>query len=876
MAKAFKTIRGIVAGFKEENAVQTRELYEKHIKQIAKKGVAIEYLNKWNFQANDAKNLNDLASVIDRLRLGKVELESYHQFFIGKDSFYQELKKLGDAYLMTIGKLQTNNKNPLNPAIPENQSRTLSGEKEICCFVRNFFSRYKITEISVVKRERNILKLKIRTPDPGLLIGRAGENIRQIEQPLLDRFQDYSKVITMVEHSNPVKAMEFKNSKFKNPESYAIKMHTPTPRKDAVRKMKTATSQIKDFTDFSKNASDITIYIDEGWPGLVKDNTHRKNEGIIGGIVWLGKNVDEKLLPVISTHLREIKSTSVMAEGLLKLLECQQAMPFIMPIDNTILNVNAQKSYFELFEAAIKILLGWLLPQSGTQCNVRIFAEHIAEFVDNTDKTDYFQGLLRQASEYTRHRFVRFHIETVKWKGKEFEYIPYADLLSYLPQEAGCFGKNIGKAANYKTYYGYVPLSLDLFNLVSRLDIVEDTKNVEDFYKLIDLLHGTKIYSLIMNDLAERLENQQEIKLLILGSLEEKYRQKERDLTKLRKYFKELYGFIQFFEDNAAYNICLQIVLLKIQKANHDGCPEAANFCAERYEILRGIAIEQGDLDMAIECDLNLGVHFNDRFLFDEALRVHQQNFDAPYFQFLRPIYKAKIVSSLGQCYSIARDYQKAESYFEKAIRFFENCEHPDKSRDIEQTIVYRLINALEGEMEGFEALFSSFFNLTEDTAIEFAKSDSVLDQYKHHLFIRVLCECPRFLKYKESYLENEGSWKFQPFHPWQLIVFYRALLVYEGSPKEAYDYFSQALEICNDSEHGDTMAVIGAVLGVVGTQFFDDESGFLKKETEGMIEKSESVVGALNIVETLRDALVNPQYYDVWSLLGLLPFNYR
>lgn len=175
-------------------------------------------------------------------------------------------------------------------------------------------------------------------------------------------------------------------------------------RDKKLKEIRMLKNKLRDFGSFSKNATNIRIYIDESWPAL---NNEKKelNVGVISGIVWIGLFPDKRELPFVGTHKQGNP------QALLKLLKCENAMPFIMPIKS--LKNNAMKNYIELVEATVKILLGWLLPQQGKKCNVQIFAEHIGEFVDKTDKTEHFQGMLKQAAEQNKNRFARFSINNV-------------------------------------------------------------------------------------------------------------------------------------------------------------------------------------------------------------------------------------------------------------------------------------------------------------------------------------------------------------------------------------------------------------------------------------------------------------------------------
>ena len=209
-------------------------------------------------------------------------------------------------------------------------------------------------------------------------------------------------------------------------------------------------------SNFAIDDEFLSIYIDEAWPSMV--NPEIPNQGVIGGIVWRGFQPDYSKLPHIETHLR---SSDDGIKSLSNLLKCEYALPFVMPIEANF-QIN-QTCYFDLIVCALKVLLGWLLPQKRRKCKVRILLEWIDKMGTATDQKDYFKGVLEEARLANPHRFSRWDLEAVKWSmDKSEEYIPYADLVAYLSHEYGAANIEMGKKVDYRRWPGYVPLSIEL------------------------------------------------------------------------------------------------------------------------------------------------------------------------------------------------------------------------------------------------------------------------------------------------------------------------------------------------------------------------------------------------------------------------------
>ncbi len=775
------------------------------------------YFNHINKLQNVQQNIDDfktLVSILDSCIAKKeINSERYQDFFANANNFFQELKPYAEAYYevktknLKLNKLgfycTTGNQAVPKPAVVKTpQENAITSTQE--------HTKEKTNPIVPEKHSENRdLSSKVKTEVPK---NSSGNSVKKMKPIDLDK------------KLKPVK--------------------------------KIANIKFNDFTDFSADSAELNIYIDEAWPWPGKDyntfvpqNPDDKKTGVIAGIVWLGSETDPEILPKIGTHLREeIKPYSdtgkpipeqiekILMPPIQNLLNCKKAMPFIFPL-NIESEIDWQNDYFPIFEAAIKILLGWVLPQNGKKCNVCIYPEHIGKFVDGRSKSEYFRGVLSQAMKNTG-RFSRFNIKKVEWQDKEFGYIPYGDLLGYmtLPIYNSLVFK---KMARCEELAGYLPISIGLFELLSRLDIIEETKNVDDIYNLIDSIYGTKIYNFIMSDLKKRLENNVELKTKILESIEAKYLAKNRDLRKLRWYFKEIMPFIESLEETADTVTKLMFTSVRLQDANHEGNPAKIEKYLADYDEKWAKAIQLREFEIAADCELHLAVHYNDMFQFDKAFETLKRN--EKYFDYFKLPTVAKFYSSLGQNKSINKNFGEAKRWFDKALEEFNKSEDRNKALEIEQTSVYRLFNALEGNDPEYPKMFTGFFGTSPEIAAKFANENSVADQYKHHLLVRSLFSRNDLGEFKTAYLAEKKNWNFLPQHPWQLIEFYRAML--ENDSEKSYVHMKNALAICENEEHGGVIYLIGAVIAAAGaTKFTGDKKEDLQQKALEFVEKAENM----------------------------------
>ena len=196
-----------------------------------------------------------------------------------------------------------------------------------------------------------------------------------------------------------------------------------------------------------------------------------------------------------------------------------------------------------------------------------------------------------------------------------------------------------------------------------------------------------------------------------------------------------------------------------------------------------------------------------------------------------------------------------------------------ERDADREQTTVYRLFNLLGSGVNASD-LFALFFQNLKKAALRFASSPDIQQQYMHHLLLRFLYKNKKYTHIVDQYLKHLNAPRFHMFHPWELILMYQGLLIFEYDAEKAYSLFLDAVKICKIPEHGGVLNLIGAGIATVGNILFDDDQ-VLKKEALELI-KATDIVEAENVKESLRDALSCPEEYDISDVLSLLPFNYH
>ncbi len=424
------------------------------------------------------------------------------------------------------------------------------------------------------------------------------------------------------------------------------------------------------FKNFSKEINEVNIYIDEVWPDSVEpENSNTLNSmniRAIAGLIYLGKS-DYKKLPRLKTHLRKEGKAEKFkyknfSSKLKDLINCNNAIPFFMPIELPD-GLNVQRYYFELLQISLKILLGWVLPQEGNFVKVNVYCEHFSNYEENTDKTEFFDGLFENLI-LTTNRFSRYIINKVVWKGKNFGYIPYADLIGYVGLQHREFTKEIAREIKLNEWDTFVPISLEIYKQLERLDNFDTQKDIENLFNLLINLKNSKFSKPVFKLLKNEFIKNDDFKNNVIDVIESYYLNQNRDMDKLRlvyRYFTLLIKKLNTRE--LLYWTQIKIILIKLQYANHEGNPKMIETLLNEYKKIRNDAFYDNQ-ELILYTDLNFVVYLNDLFKFDKSMNVIKELTENFGFSFYSRENQAKALSTYGQVLALTGNYNEANNKF--------------------------------------------------------------------------------------------------------------------------------------------------------------------------------------------------------------------
>jgi hypothetical protein len=232
--------------------------------------------------------------------------------------------------------------------------------------------------------------------------------------------------------------------------------------------------------------------------------------------------------------------------------------------------------------------------------------------------------------------------------------------------------------------------------------------------------------------------------------------------------------------------------------------------------------------------------------------------------------YYGRMFSSLGQHESFMGNFERADEYFRIAMKCYEKLAE-GREGEISQTMSYYVINKLDYEKD-----YKTLLPLMEEYLggeIEavmggFATSSEPKDKYKHAIALRFLIEIDSEFPALKSYMQMKKEWKTAVGHPWEMIEFYRALLV--TNPEQTLAHLHNAYKIA--LEGGSTLMLIASV--ILGGIYFYDSS--VKEEYIGLVNCVKESLPALgNRIDVLeKHAVEKMKPLDLAK--AVLPFNFR
>ena len=311
----------------------------------------------------------------------------------------------------------------------------------------------------------------------------------------------------------------------------------------------------------------------------------------------------------------------------------------------------------------------------------------------------------------------------------------------------------------------------------------------------------------------------------------------------------------------------------ELAKSNHLGKTDVYIQNQKRFnELCQQLYDENASL--VCLADLHIAVSYMNDFRFDFAYEIIKRwLLKEPSVPGLR--YYAQVQSTVGQLNAFIGNLDAAIDACNHAIDNFKKLSYVKAAADdINQTSSYKVIAMMDSEPipNNTKKELEKYLGRTlDDAADQFAVSDDDKEKYMHHVFLRYLVHVnsPELKPIIKKYLSHKAEWKIGYEHPWELILFYRAMLLTDANERNEY------LELAYkqiDHEDGTLLVIACVILGCLyyyAPRYKDKLIEVTQKAIKDMPYLGEKRVEALN---NQIKAPVNP----MTLIKAVLPFNYR
>ncbi|MBA4500859.1 hypothetical protein [Marinobacterium marinum] len=417
-----------------------------------------------------------------------------------------------------------------------------------------------------------------------------------------------------------------------------------------------------------------------------------------------------------------------------------------------------------------------------------------------------------------RYSNLELHMKFVKKKESKFN--------GYVDTIANCWGSPTPERKALLQHFkleDHCLLSPDSNGLLERtLIALNDGHSLlpEDWYRLassINEIGSRTLVDDVLLQLGETAQNAPYVWIRYLAEVQERLRVKEASPHILSRAI----GWLNTYKpkDHEIPKIVkLQYRAAQLALDNHQGL-SAQDVLAETMALAFQLLDE--DAPQAAEVILRSVISMTNAYSFDLMLPYIDKVLEEEPKVFGLKNY-GKLLSTRGQLAAFKEDYEGAVNYFDQALLSFNKLSDPiQRSREIKQTQSYRMFALLDKS--------SANCGLIKDQCEEFVNTQSRTNlnqavkhmhtwegtkRFAHHLLLRALAT----ERLKEEYLVDQyiasfDDWVLGEDHPWQLIAFYRAiLLARHGRIADAQQQIRLSLDICDGHPHG-TITWIGTVI---------------------------------------------------------------
>jgi len=473
----------------------------------------------------------------------------------------------------------------------------------------------------------------------------------------------------------------------------------------------------------------------------------------------------------------------------------------------------------------IELLTRWvltLLPASGAPVTVKVFIEQRAPYAAGADLSALAETLQNQLRLLSPERLGQLKLSLAMIKKTGHPYNGYVDSLAYLWGSPKPVNKRFLLSSGLAEQCLIEADSHRFERLFLALNHQQKLEPV-DWYAMAAIEPESMSHTALgecLRQLGQRCQEDESRWLQYLSYSRREQQQKQY-------YPHDLYYACQWLEEYVPATLApiakLQLLSIQLAAANHMGRVESA--LAKQAEALARQLLEE-NAQLCCEVALRIIVTYCNAFEFEKAQAVVNHWLKVPKLA-IGTENHAKLLSSAGQVMAFLGD-AAANDYFEQSLSHFAKLNDKRQlQKQSQQTRHYQAlwlmdyvphtdaaVSALEQAL-GVESAAS-----LRGLATRFARGEAT-DRFGHYLLLRACVKVPKKLEaVVRAYWSQKQNWQVGTGHPWALINFYRALILWQSplqkTTDEALSWANQALKNAKLQSQGRTLHTIANAIDAV------------------------------------------------------------
>lgn len=521
-------------------------------------------------------------------------------------------------------------------------------------------------------------------------------------------------------------------------------------------------------------------------------------------------------------------------------------------------------------EALIKLVLR-LLPLSNDHINtVNILIEERGIFTNAIDLLPLQQLISAQLESLDEARYKDLKLTLKIIAKSEHPYNGYVDTLAH------CWGGSSAQKRLAKAKFKGHCFLLSDKSVIERIYSTLNDKiplKPQDWYQAICAVSQEPEQSLLhtaLNQIGEMCQHNQALWKSYLQEVSDQLGQKNYQPNILSYTL----GWLKNYQpDQAKFPPHLHLEWLTAQLAsdNHMGrmntdlIGEALSFGAQLHD---------EDAPLVAQLYLRIAVAATNTFEFAQA-KVLLDHAKQPIAVMGRLNY-AKWLSSQGQIAAFTQNYTEAEYYFNEAITEFRKLSDSEQAaKNILQTQTYQLINAMEQANTHFseQHILTDYFKQPLDkVVVKYAGNTQAA--FQHHVLVRAMVFDQNLNDIIQQYLALNADWQTEDSHPWMLINFWRAWLLYQDQQDDRATELMQWALQGNEESQNVTLRWIKLIIATVAHRLNLISSTTLENQQAELLELLPEAPHQAWQYLYQADLQQPQQWLD--AITACLPFNFK